>query len=349
MGGYRVVGKAGIIRFVCLGLLAGLLAACGGRGAAGGAGAAGLGLRQVAELPLAGGGSRFDYQSLDPAAGRLYIAHLGANLVTVVDTARLQVVADIPDIAQVHGVLAVPDLGRVYATATGDNQLVAIDARTLRVVARAPAGDYPDGLAYDPDTGHLFVSDETGGTVTVVDARTTQRLATIPLGGEAGNTQDDPVGRRVLTAVQSRDQLAAIDPRSDRVVGRYNLPGCRHPHGLALDAPARRAFVACDENATLLVVDLGAMRVVGTQTVGDTPDVLAFDAGLRRLYVAAESGVLAVFAERDGALAKLAQGPVAPAAHSVAVDTQTHRVYLPLAGDRPVLRVLEPQDAGGGP
>src|SRR5215210_7575912 len=84
-------------------------------------------------------------------------------------------------------------------------------------------------------------------------------------------------------------------------------------------------FVACDGNATLLVVDLRTGRVTGRFRVGDDdPDVLDFDAGLRRLYVAAESGVVAVFAERRRKLVKLGQALLARGAHSVAVDPRTH-------------------------
>jgi len=134
------------------------------------------------------------------------------------------------------------------------------------------------------------------------------------------------------------------------VVGRSALPGCKHAHGLALDAPNRLAFVACDANATLLVVDLRTMQVTGTQTVGDRPDVLAFDAELHRLYVAAESGELAIFEERGATLTKVAQGSIAASAHSVAVDPRTHRLYFPLerSAGHPALRIFAPT-AGGGP
>ena len=40
----------------------------------------------VADVPLTGGTARFDYQSLDAQAHRLYIAHLGASQVIVFDT-----------------------------------------------------------------------------------------------------------------------------------------------------------------------------------------------------------------------------------------------------------------------
>jgi hypothetical protein len=70
------------------------------------------------------------------------------------------------------------------------------------------------------------------------------------------------------------------------------------------------------------------VRVLGED--GDTPDVLAFDSSLHRLYVSAESGDVAVFAEHPHGLKKLGQAMLAPHAHTVAVDSRTHLVYFPL-------------------
>ena len=148
-----------------------------------------------------------------------------------------------------------PELGRVYASATDAHQLLTIDARTNKVIARAPAGDYPDGLAYDSVERRVFVSDESGGAETVFTARG-RRIATVPLGGEAGNVQYDAGSGRILVDVQTRNEVAVIDPRTNRVVRRVALPGCDHDHGLLVDAPRRLAFVACDGNAKLLTLDL---------------------------------------------------------------------------------------------
>jgi len=313
-------------------------------------GAVQLPLRIVTDIPLAGGSSRLDYESLDDRRGLLFVAHLGASIISVVDIRSNHVVATIPDVAGVHGVLALPSLGRVYASTTDNNQVAVIDEHTLRVTARIPASGYPDGLAYDPRDQKVFVSDEGGGTDTVIDTRTNRRVATIPLGGEAGNTQYDAVGHRVLVAVQTLNQLVTIDPVSARVVARFTLPGCTHDHGLLLDAAVRLAFVACDGNARLLVVDLRAMRVTAVQTVGANPDVLALDTSAHRLYVAAESGIVSVFDEQGRTVRKIAEGFVATEAHVIAVDPRTHRLYLPLqdVGGTPVLRVALLLSAGAG-
>ena len=309
-----------------------------------GVGAAPLPLKTVARAPLPGPDNRFDYQSVDSRAHRLYIAHMDADTLLVVDTRTRRVVKQI-HAPGVHGVIAVPSLGRVYASATNDHEVLTIDSRTGAVLAHAPAGDYPDGLAFDPAQRHVFVSDESGGVETVLNA-SGRRIATVALKGDAGNVQYDAGTRMMLAAVQSRDVVAVIDPRSNRIVRTVSLPGCDHDHGLLVDAPRRLAFVACDGNATLLTLDLRTWKVTGSDEVGDDPDVLAFDRSLRRLYVAAESGVVAVFAEHGRRQVKLAQAFLASSAHSVAVDPTTHRVYFPLergTNGGPQLLVMAPR------
>jgi DNA-binding beta-propeller fold protein YncE len=190
----------------------------------------------------------------------------------------------------------------------------------------------------------LYVSDETGATETVIDASTNQRVKTIHLGGEAGNTQYDAVSKHVFVNVQTRNELVEIDPQTDAIVARHPLAGADHNHGLLIDAGARVAYVACEGNARLLVFDLDAKRVTSTYAVGADPDVLAFDEGLRLLYVASESGVVSIFRREGKDLAKLGESLLAKHAHSVAVAPDTHRVYFPLESvdGRAVLRIMEP-------
>ncbi len=303
-----------------------------------------LPLKRVATVPLPGPSNRFDYMSIDQKSGRLYISHMDGDMLLVFDMHRRKVVAQIPA-PGVHGVLAVPQLGRVFASATNAREVLTIDAGTESVLASAPAGRYPDGLAYDPRERHVFVSDESGGVETVIDTRG-RRVATIKLGGSAGNVQYDAVSGMVLVDVQTRNDIAVIDPRTNRIVRRVSVPGCNSDHGLLVDSPHRLAFVACDGNAMLLTLDLTRMQFTGGATVGDNPDVLAFDSSLGRLYVSAESGTVAVFEERGRKLQKLGEAFLATEAHTVAVDPATHLVYFALergAAGRPQLLIMKPR------
>jgi DNA-binding beta-propeller fold protein YncE len=302
-----------------------------------------LPLKQVADIRMPGPAVRFDYQSLDTSSGRLYIAHMNANQLVVFDTRRREVIANLDGFSSVHGVWAVPDLGRVYAAVTGEHKVAVVDMKTLKTLAKVGPVKYPDGIAYAPGPQRVFVSDEHGDADAVIDAKSNSLVATIALGGGAGNTVYDSVAARILVAVHEKNELVAIDPTTAKIIGRYPVTGVASPHGISLDVDGRLAFVAGEENHKLAVLDLNSMKVLATHPVGEDPDVLAFDPGLKLLYVAAESGQVTVFREQGKSLIKVGQFFM-PHAHTVCVDPETHLVYFPLENvqGRPVLRIMEP-------
>jgi DNA-binding beta-propeller fold protein YncE len=300
-------------------------------------------LEKVVDIPMPGPAVRFDYQSLDAETGRLYISHMNADQLVVFDTVKREVVANLDGFKRVHGVWAVPELGRVYASVTGEHAVAVVDSKTLHILAKVGPINYPDGLAYAPKAKRVFVSDEHGDTDAVIDATNNSLVTSIPLGGGAGNTVYDPTSGHVLVAVHGVNELVAIDPSSAKILGRYPLPGIKNPHGISLDIANRLAFIAGEENHSLAVFDLKSMKVLSTVQTGEDPDVLAFDPGLKRLYVSAESGTVSVFEESGRELRAL--GTIfMPHAHTVSVDPKTHLVYFPLENidGHPLLRIMKP-------
>jgi hypothetical protein len=312
-----------------------------------------LPLSFVADLPLPGNPSRFDYQWVDAAHRRLFIAHLGDSSLLVFDLDGQRVIHEVPHLPSIHGVVAAPAQHLVFATATADKTLALIDDTTLQVKSRVPAGEYPNGLAFDPASEKVFVSNNQGRGVAVVDVKTARALPGIDIGGGAGNTQWDAESGHVLAAVHGSAALVDIDPARSQVAGRIALHGVTTCHGLLVASPQRLAFAACRGAAPVLaVVDLHARRQTMTLPLPGGIDVLAFDPGLQRLYAASETGMVAVFAvAADRSVTEMGRGLLAPNAHTVAVDPATHRVYFPLenVGGRPVLRVMDARVATGSP
>ncbi len=312
-----------------------------------------LPLSLVADLSLPGKPSRFDYQWVDAAHRRLYIAHLGDSSLVVFDLDSQRVIQEVPHLPSIHGVVAAPTQHLVLATATAEKTLALIDDRTFQVKSRVPAGEYPNGLAFDPASEKVFVSNNTGRGVAVVDVKTARALPSIDIGGGAGNTQWDAESGHVLAAVHGSPSLVDIDPATSRVAGRIALHGVSTCHGLLVASPLGLAFAACRGAAPLLaVVDVRARRQTITLPLPAGIDVLAFDPGLQRLYAASETGMVAVFAVAgDRSVAEIGRGFLGQNAHSVAVDPTTHRVYFPLenVGGHPVLRVMDARVATSSP
>jgi DNA-binding beta-propeller fold protein YncE len=304
----------------------------------------------VADIPMPGPAVRFDYQTFDPSSGRLYIAHMNADRLVVFDTSKRRVVANLDGFRRVHGVVVAPEIHRVYASVTGNHQVATVNTESLKTVGTAGPIEYPDGLAYAPKQNRVFVSDEHGGVDAVIDAAKNKLIANIPLGGGAGTTVYDSVSGYILVAVHGLNLLAVIDPATNQITNRILLAGIRNPHGISLDPVGRKAFVAGEENHSLAMVDLKTMKVLSIYQVGEDPDVLAYDPGLKRLYVSAESGTVTIFQNQGESLTLLDSFEM-PHAHTVSVDPKTHLVYFPLENidGHPILRIMRPAHSEKAP
>jgi hypothetical protein len=190
------------------------------------------------------------------------------------------------------------------------------------------------------------VSDERpAGALTVANATTGRATASIPLGGSAGNVQYDPVAKRVLVDVETRDELALIDPGTLQITRRVPLSGCDANHSLLVDPGARLLVIGCSANGRLLVLDADTFRVLGRIAGAGHVDVLAFDAARDRVYAASEDGIVSVIqVAHSRAPRLLGQTHLAARAHTVAVDPRTSLIYLPLgrSGGSSVLRIMRP-------
>ena len=122
------------------------------------------------------------------------------------------------------------------------------------------------------------------------------------------------------------------------------LPDADRNHGLLIEPTLRLAFIACEGNDKLFVMDLSSKKIVARFNVGKGPDVLAYDGGLGLLYVASESGMASRFKVNGKSVTKAGEEFIGPDAHTLALDPSNHEVYFPInkVGQHPVLRILRP-------
>ncbi len=213
----------------------------------------------------------------------------------------------------------------------------------MKVVKKIPTEEKPDGSTYASPFRKLYVSEERGKAEAVVDVRDDRIVTTLHFDSETGVPQYDPVAQKVYVNLQDQNVLAVIDPATDKVVARYPVEGCRGNHGMALDSEHHRAFLSCEGNDMMTVFDLDAHRAIAHLPMAKGADVVQFDPGLGRIYVACSSGAISIFHEDDpDHFRKLEDFPVPPKVHSLAVDIHTHRVYAPEEEEngRPAARLV---------
>lgn len=292
---------------------------------------AGPTLRKVAAFDLPGpNGKRFDYLTIDADDHYLVSAHLGADQTYIIDLRTNKVVATVKDTPGAEGVEYVPELKKVYTSNAHDNTIGVVDLKQMKVIKKLKTEAKPDGSAYARPFHKLYVSDERGKAEAVVDVQKDEVARTLHFDSETGMPQYDPVAQKVYVNLQDQNIFAVIDPATDEVIGRYPVGRCKGNHGMALDPEHHRSFLSCEDNELMTVFDLDKHAAIASLPMPAGPDVIKFDRGLGRIYVACYSGAIAVFHEDDpDHYRKLEDFHVQHAVHSLAVDPATHRVYAP--------------------
>jgi YVTN family beta-propeller protein len=287
----------------------------------------------VETIPL-GAGERWDYVTFDPSTKRVFVSH--GDHVTVVDPQARAIVGDI-------GIA--PGSSRGYTDDGKAGTVAAFDLRTLKVQSTLSAKPDADGIVFDPASGHIFVIEGDSGTISVIDPKTNTVTATITVGSglEAGTA--DGAGKLYVDGADAHD-IVEIDTQKNTVAAHWPMPDCVRPHGIAIDAVARRVFSTC-ANRQMVILDADNGRIVAAMAIGAGSDGAAFDP-VRKLACSSNGeGTLSVIREIDADhFAALDPVPTARSARTIAIDSRTGRIFLPAAD---ITKVDPPSTPGGRP
>ncbi|MEO8429947.1 MAG: YncE family protein [Acidobacteriota bacterium] len=286
--------------------------------------AAAQGYSVTDRIPLPGD-TGWDYVTVDPAAGRLYVSR--SDRVLVVDLASKKVVGEIAPTPGVHGVALVPSLGRGFTSNGRASSATAFSLATLEPAGQVATGENPDAILYDPASNRVFTFNGRGKSATAIDPKSLAVVGTIPLGGKPESGVSDGKGR-VWVNIEDTGEIAVIDSRALKVAARWPVAGCEEPSGLAMDAPHRRLFTVCG-NKVMAILDADSGRVVASLPIGDGVDAAGFDPATGLAFASNGEGTLTVVHEETPDRFRVVENvPTKRGARTMALDPTTHRIYL---------------------
>jgi DNA-binding beta-propeller fold protein YncE len=282
----------------------------------------------IARIEVGGEGG-WDYLEPDPISRRLFVTH--KDHVVVVDMDTLAVVGDIPDSPGMGGVAIARDLNRGFTANGAEDTIGVFDLDTLKPIAKWKAtGKRPNQIAYEPVTQRVFSFNSTGRNVTVFDAKTGAVLATLDVDGRTEFYAVDGKGM-IYDSLEDKATVIAIDARAMRVVATYSVAPNEEPAGTTMDPVTRRIFVAC-HSKSFLVLDADTGKILATFPIGEGNDAVKFDPVTRLAFASNGDGTLTVVHEDDASTFSLVGTVMTEVgARTMAVDSKTHRVFLPSA------------------
>ena len=285
----------------------------------------------IAQYPIGGNDTGYDYLRVDAPARRVFVAH--ANRVEVLNVDTGEKVGEIAGMHGVHGIELIPELGKGYTSNGLDRTVTVFDRDTLKVrkVIRY-TGVKPDAIQYDPETRRLFVvNGGATGDVTVIDPVSDVIVDTLDLGGSKLEQIGFDGRGRAFVNDEGQSVVHVFDTHRLKALAKWPLAPCEEPTGMAVDRLHHRVFAACG-NEKLAVLDADSGRVVATPAIGKEPDGAVFDPKTERIFTSNKEGTLSVLKEVSPDRYETLQTlTTRPGARTLAMDENTGRIFMPTA------------------
>jgi YVTN family beta-propeller protein len=277
-----------------------------------------------------GGEGGWDYLTADTASKRLYVSR--SSRIIVLDTESEKVVGELKGTPGVHGVAISPDLGRGFTSNGGDDTVTVFDTNTLKETGRIKVGGRPDAIMFEPTSNRVFTFNHGSKDATAIDAARATVAGTVALNGVPEAAVADGKGH-VFVNLMDKNGVAEFDARDLKVLNRWSLASGQRPTGLAMDRERRRLFSTCGGNQTMVVLDADSGTILAKLPIGPGCDGCAFDPGRGVAYSSnGGDGTLTVVREETpGKYAVAGTIPTQASARTIALDPQTHRIYLAAA------------------
>ena len=134
-------------------------------------------------------------------------------------------------------------------------------------------GNGSEGFDVSPDGREVWVANAQDGTVSVIDLAGRKVVATLMVNVPGANRLKFTLdGRRVLVGTQ--EGVAVLDAGTREVVKRVALG--RGASGIQMEPNGARAFVACNRDGWVAVLDLKTLTMTGKIDAGGEPDGMAW-------------------------------------------------------------------------
>lgn len=281
--------------------------------------------KMAKEVPLSGP-ERWDFVKYSQVDQRVYVAH--GDRVTVVDEPTGKVIGQIDQLpGGTHGIAISPQNNQGFTDEGRPGLAVVFDLKTLRkkgTIATAPGAD---GILYEPTTKNIYVINGDSGSISVISPTDDRKIATIDVGSKLEPAVADGTGHVYINGEQ-KNEIIAIDARTNKILAHWPMPTCRTPHGIAIDRSARRLFSTC-ANKVLVVMNIDTGTVIATLPVGAHSDGAAFDPLRKLVFSSNGDGTLSVIKELSPdhfVSAETVQ--TKPGARTMSINPKTGRIYL---------------------
>jgi len=270
----------------------------------------------------------WDYIAVDTASNKLYQSH--GTQVNILDKTTGDSLGIIPNTTGVHGIAFADELGKGYTSNGKLNNVTVFDLKTNNVLNQIATGQNPDAIFYDAFSKKIITCNGLSKDLSIIDPTTDNVVATIPVDGKPETAVSDNAGK-IYINLEDKNEIEVVDIVKNEVVNHWQITPGDSPTGLAIDTKTKRLFAGCG-NKLLMVINATNGKIVDSLPIGARCDGVGFDIDLKYVFASCGDGTLTVIHEVSKNEFKVIDVvSTKKGARTIAVDGQTHKVYLPTA------------------
>jgi len=219
-----------------------------------------------------------------------YIANMGVNTISVIDTTTNKVTTTVEVGTGPYGVGVSSDGKKVYVANNDSNTVSVIDTATNKVTATVPVGSRPYGIAVTPDGKKVYVTNNLNNTTSVIDTATNAVIATVPAEIYPSGVAVTPDGTKVYLASLAHIEnstnsiVSVIDTVTNTVIA--SVPVGAASTGIAVTPDGKKVYVANSLDNTVSVIDTVTNTIIAAVPVGVNPKGVAASPDGKKVYVA---------------------------------------------------------------
>jgi YVTN family beta-propeller protein len=280
-------------------------------------------------IPSAGG---WDYIAVGPGNNRLYVSH--GTQVNILNQTTGDSIGVIPNTNGVHGIAFDKSQNRGYTSNGRLNNVTVFDLTTNAVITQIATGINPDAIMYETFTKKIITCNGRSKNLSIIDPITNKLIDSVDVGGKPETAVSNGKGKLYVN-IEDKNEIVEVDLKTWKVDAHWPITPAEEPAGLAIDTKTNRLFAGCG-NKMLAVVDATNGKLVQTLVIGDGCDGSGFDPGTKNIFASNGDGTLSVY--HEGAADKyelVANVPTKRGARTIAVDEQSHLIYMPTADFEP--------------
>lgn len=285
------------------------------------------GLHVIKTFHIASAGG-WDYLKVGPLNDWLYVSH--GTQVNILNKTNGDSTGVIENTTGVHGIAFDLSTNKGFTSNGRLNTVTVFDLNTNKVLAQIETGQNPDAINYEPFSKKIITCNGRGKNLSIIDPAINKVIDSVDVGGKPEEAVSDGMGK-LFVNIEDKNEIVVVDTKSFKVLHHWSLAPGEEPTGLALDNSTKRLFAGC--NKLLIVIDATNGKIVDKLPIGEGCDGVVFDAATKNIYTSnGGEGTLSVIHEESAAKFVVVETvPTKKGARTIALDPQTHFIYLPTA------------------